>query len=212
MTNKNIDYFSNRNIFWNTFCIKQQDREFLHKHRAILLWFTGLSGSGKSILANVLEKELHNRNISTYILDGDNTRHGLCRDLGFSDRDRHENIRRVGETARLMVDAGIVVLASFISPYHYDRQMIRNMFPINHFVEIFVDTPLHICEKRDSKGLYKKARSGEIENFTGVNSPYEKPKKPHIYLNGQKSIIELVSQILQSSFLESLFKINHYLK
>ncbi|URJ30907.1 adenylyl-sulfate kinase [Blochmannia endosymbiont of Camponotus sp.] len=212
MTNKNINYFSDKNIFWNTFYIKRQDREFLHKHRAILLWFTGLSGSGKSILANVLEKKLYDKNISTYILDGDNTRHGLCRDLGFSDYDRHENIRRVGETARLMVDAGIVVLATFISPYHYDRQIIRNMFPVNHFVEIFVDTPLHVCEERDPKGLYKKARSGEIENFTGISAPYERPKKPHIYLNGQKSIVELMNQILQSSFLESLFKTDHHFK
>lgn len=208
MIHKNINCISNKNIYWNTCCITQQDRELLHKHRAILLWFTGLSGSGKSILANVLETKLHHRNISTYMLDGDNIRHGLCRDLGFSDHDRHENLRRVGETARLMVDAGIVVLATFISPYHRERQMVRNMFPINHFIEIFVDTPFHVCEQRDSKGLYKRARSGEIENFTGISAPYERPKKPDIYLDGQKSIIELINQILRSSCIEYLFKID----
>ncbi|WP_159714656.1 adenylyl-sulfate kinase [Blochmannia endosymbiont of Camponotus nipponensis] len=206
MINKNINCISNKNVFWYNHCIKRKDRELLHKHRAILLWFTGLSGSGKSILASVLEKKLYHRKISTYILDGDNMRHGLCRDLGFSSYDRHENIRRVGEIARLMVDAGVVVLASFISPYHSERKMVRSMLPGNHFIEIFVDTPLHVCERRDPKGLYKKARSGEIENFTGISAPYERPKKPDIYLDGKKSIIELTNQVLRSSFLASLFK------
>ncbi|URJ23080.1 adenylyl-sulfate kinase [Blochmannia endosymbiont of Camponotus sp. C-003] len=208
MTHKNNHHISNKNIFWNTGYITQKDREFLHKHHAMLLWFTGLSGAGKSVLANILEKKLHYRNVSTYMLDGDNVRYGLCRDLRFRDHDRHENIRRSGETARLMVDAGIVVLATFISPYACDRQMVRSMFPTNNFVEIFVDTPFHICEQRDTKGLYKKARSGEIESFTGISSAYERPKKPDIYLDGQKSITELIDQILQSSCIEYLFTID----
>lgn len=186
----------NKNIFWNFYRVTKQDREHLHKHRAMLLWFTGLSGSGKSVLANLLEEELYCRLINTYVLDGDNIRHGLCRDLNFSTYDRHENIRRIGEVAKLMVDAGLVVLATFVSPVQSDRQMIRNMFPVNCFIEIFVDTPLYICEERDTKGLYKKSRADVIKNFTGISACYEKPEDPEIYLDGKKPISELMRDLL----------------
>ncbi|URJ25246.1 adenylyl-sulfate kinase [Candidatus Blochmannia ocreatus (nom. nud.)] len=205
---KNPNILQNKNIFWNTYHITQKDRECLHKHHAILLWFTGLSGSGKSAVAGILEKKLYQEKISTYILDGDNIRCGLCSDLGFSSQDRHENIRRIGEIARLMVDAGIVVLATCISPYQSDRIMIRNMFPQNCFVEIFVDTPINICEARDPKGLYKKARSGEIKNFIGVHIPYEIPKNPDIHLDGTQSVKTLINQLMQSCFLRFFFKNN----
>lgn len=196
MIQKKFDCVNNRNIFWNSYRITRKDRESFNKYRSILLWFTGLSGSGKSILANILEEELHHRLVHTYVLDGDNIRYGLCRDLKFTVYDRRENIRRVGEVAKLMVDAGLVVLATFISPNFDDRQMVRNMFSINDFIEIFVDTPLYICEKRDTKGLYKKARIGVIRNFTGVNASYEIPKQPDIHLDGKKSIPELIDQLL----------------
>lgn len=196
MNKKNINNVITTNINWHCYCVTQKDREKLHKHRSIVLWFTGLSGSGKSTLADILEKKLHCKNISTYILDGDNIRYGLCNDLQFSTSDRHENLRRVGEVARLMVDAGVVVLATLISPYRSDRQMVRNMFAYNCFLEIFIDTPLQICEKRDVKGLYKKAKSGKIENFTGLSSLYEKPENPDIYLDGRKTIPELIDQLL----------------
>lgn len=146
---------TDESVFWNFYRIIRKNRECLHKHRAILLWFTGLSGSGKSIVANVLEEELHRRLVSTYVLDGDNIRHGLCRDLNFSIHDRHESIRRIGEVAKLMIDAGLVVLVTCISPYQSDRQMVRDMFSINDFIEVFVDTPLCVCEARDVKGLYR---------------------------------------------------------
>lgn len=186
----------NENVFWNFYRITRQNRECLHKHRAMLLWFTGLSGSGKSILASNLEEELYRRSVHTYVLDGDNLRHGLCCDLKFSMHDRCENIRRVGEVAKLMVDAGLVVLATFISPYRSDRKMVRDMFSVSDFIEIFVDTPLLICEERDIKGLYKKARDGKIKDFTGVNAFYENPKQPDIYLDGKQSISVLVHQLL----------------
>lgn len=186
----------NKNIFWHSYRVHRKNRENLHKHRSLLLWFTGLSGSGKSILANVLEEELYRRLVSTYILDGDNIRYGLCSDLDFSICHRHENIRRVGEIAKLMVDAGLVVLATFVSPDKFSRNMVRNMFSVHDFIEIFVDTPLYICEERDVKGLYKKARSGLIKNFTGISALYEKPEYPDVYLDGKKPISELIQKLL----------------
>lgn len=188
----------NKSIFWNFSRIIRKNREYLYKHRAVLLWFTGLSGSGKSMLANVLEEELHRRLVHTYVLDGDNMRHGLCRDLNFSIYDRHENIRRIGEVAKLMVDAGLVVLVTCISPYQSGRQMVRDMFSINDFIEVFVDTPLCVCEARDVKGLYKKSRADMIENFTGVSACYEKPINPDIYLDGEKPVSELVCKLLDT--------------
>ena len=148
-----------------------------------MLWFTGLSGSGKSTIANLVEKRLHSEGRHTYLLDGDNVRHGLNRDLGFTDADRVENIRRVAEVAKLMVDAGLIVLVSFISPFRAERQMARELMADGEFVEVFVDTPLAEAERRDVKGLYKKARAGELKNFTGIDSPYEAPEHPEIRLD-----------------------------
>jgi len=146
------------------------------------IWFTGLSGSGKSTIANLLEKRLHSEGRHTYLLDGDNVRHGLNRDLGFTEADRVENIRRVAEVAKLMVDAGLIVLVSFISPFRAERRMARELFAPGEFVEVFVDAPLDVCEQRDPKGLYAKARRGELRNFTGFDSPYEAPEAPEIHL------------------------------
>ena len=161
------------------------------------LWFTGLSGSGKSTLASLLEKQLHARGQHTYVLDGDNVRHGLNKDLGFTDADRVENIRRVAETAKLFVDAGLIVMVSFISPFRSERRMARDLFSDNEFLEVFVDTPLEVCEQRDPKGLYKKARAGEIKNFTGIDSTYEQPERADIRLEaGKRSADELVSELI----------------
>lgn len=184
------------NVVWHAHQVTQQDRERLHQHRGAVLWFTGLSGSGKSTLAGALESALHAKGISTYLLDGDNVRHGLCSDLGFSEQDRRENIRRVGEVSKLMVDAGLIVLSAFISPYREERQLVRERVGDAQFLEIFVDTPLDICESRDPKGLYKKARAGELANFTGISAPYEVPLNPDIHLAGEQLVTNLVNQLL----------------
>ena len=175
--------------------IDKAARRTLNDHTSRVLWFTGLSGSGKSTIANALEKELHAAGIRTYILDGDNVRHGLNSDLGFTDADRVENIRRIGEVAKLMVDAGIVVLAAFISPFRAERDMVRGLFEDDEFIEIFVDTPLDVAETRDPKGLYKKARLGEIPNFTGIGSPYEAPERPEFHI---KTEHETLAQIVKN--------------
>jgi bifunctional enzyme CysN/CysC len=152
-----------------------------------VLWFTGLSGAGKSTIANLVEKQLHALGRHTYLLDGDNVRHGLNRDLGFTDTDRVENIRRVAEVAKLMTDAGLIVMVSFISPFRAERRMARSLFEFGEFFEVHVDTPLALAEARDVKGLYKKARRGELKNFTGIDSPYEAPEKPEIYVDTAKT-------------------------
>lgn len=184
------------NIVWHPHSVTRQDREQQHGHQGVVLWFTGLSGSGKSTLAGALEYALFTRGVSTYLLDGDNVRHGLCRDLGFSDADRRENIRRVGEVAKLMVDAGLVVLTAFISPHRAERKMVQDMLASGQFIEVFVDTPLAICEARDPKGLYKKARAGELKNFTGIDSIYESPEHPDIHLQGEQLVTNLIEQLL----------------
>lgn len=184
------------NVVWHAHPVTIEQREQRHGHRGVVLWFTGLSGSGKSTVAGALEEVLHQSGISTYLLDGDNVRHGLCRDLGFSNADRKENIRRVGEVANLMVEAGLVVLTAFISPHRAERQMVRDRLGEGRFIEIFIDTPLAVCEARDPKGLYKKARSGELRHFTGIDAVYEKPEKPEIHLDGQQLVTNLVVQLL----------------
>lgn len=175
------------NIHKHDLAITRELRERLNGNKAKLLWFTGISGSGKSTIANELEKELFSRGIRTFILDGDNIRHGLNNDLGFSDADRVENIRRVGEVSKLMLDAGIFVISSFISPFSSDRNMVKSLVQETDYIEVFVDTPLNVAESRDPKGLYKKARAGEIPNFTGITSPYEKPTAPNILINTETS-------------------------
>lgn len=184
------------NVVWHDHPVTREEREQQHGHQGVVLWFTGLSGSGKSTVAGALEQALHRAGVSTYLLDGDNVRHGLCRDLGFSDDDRKENIRRVGEVAKLMVDAGLVVLTAFISPHRAERQMVRDLLGTGQFVEVFVDTPLAVCEARDPKGLYKKARAGELRNFTGIDSVYEAPDAPEIHLDGEQLVTNLTAQML----------------
>ena len=187
-----------RNVHRQQLEIDKRSRRTLNGHTSRVFWFTGLSGSGKSTIANALEKELHARGIRTYLLDGDNVRHGLNCDLGFTDADRVENIRRIGEVAKLMVDAGIVVLTAFISPFRAEREMVRCLFENDEFVEIFIDTPLDVAEARDPKGLYKKARQGEIPNFTGIGSPYEAPETPDIHIHTEsESVQHIVTRLLR---------------
>jgi bifunctional enzyme CysN/CysC len=170
------------NIHRQALLVGREDHERLNGHRSAVLWFTGLSGSGKSTIANLVERGLHERGVRTFLLDGDNVRHGLNRDLGFSDAERVENIRRVGEVAKLFVEAGVIVLCSFISPFKAERRMVRELFQPGEFLEIFVDTPIEDCIQRDPKGLYAKALAGRISNFTGVSSPYEAPEAPELTL------------------------------
>ncbi|WP_253272507.1 adenylyl-sulfate kinase [Pectobacterium brasiliense] len=184
------------NVVWHAHDVTRESREKLHGHQGVVIWFTGLSGSGKSTLAGALEQALHQRGVSTYLLDGDNVRHGLCRDLGFTDDDRRENIRRVGEVAKLMVDAGLVVLTAFISPHRAERKMVQDLLSEGQFIEVFVDTPLATCEARDPKGLYKKARAGELRNFTGIDSAYEAPEAPDSHLDGEQLVTNLTDQLL----------------
>ncbi|WP_340618593.1 adenylyl-sulfate kinase [Xenorhabdus entomophaga] len=185
-----------QNIVWHSHTLDRKQRETVNGHPALVIWFTGLSGSGKSTLAGALEQALFSQGIKTYLLDGDNLRHGLCSDLGFSDTDRQENIRRVGEVSKLMVDAGLVVLTAFISPNRTERQKIRELMEAGQFIEVHVDTPLEICEARDPKGLYKKARAGELPNFTGISAAYEAPEHPDIYLNGSQTVETSVEKLL----------------
>ena len=189
-----IDFALRRatNVHKQKLDVDKEARRHLNGHTSKVLWFTGLSGSGKSTIANALETTLHKQGIRTYILDGDNIRHRLNKDLGFTDADRIENIRRIAEVARLMLDAGVVVITAFISPFQAERDAARELFDEGDFVEIFVDTPLEVAESRDPKGLYKKARSGEIPNFTGINSPYEVPTDPEFHLHTQDSTVELL--------------------
>jgi len=178
------------NIVWHSTYIDKDKRAKIKKQKPCILWFTGLSGSGKSTIANALEVKLYELNYHTYLLDGDNIRHGLNCDLGFDNKSRVENIRRIGEVSKLFVDSGMIVLTAFISPFKSDREQVRKLVDRDNFIEIFVDASIDICEKRDPKGLYKKAREGEIKNFTGIDSPYETPLNPEIYLMNSEVAID----------------------
>ncbi|MEQ1638843.1 MAG: adenylyl-sulfate kinase [Methylococcales bacterium] len=184
-------------VVWQHATVTRQRREQQNGHSSVILWFTGLSGSGKSTLAHAVEEHLHQQGLKTLVLDGDNIRHGLCADLGFSDIDRKENIRRIGEVAKLMLEAGLITLAAFISPFAIDRASVRNLVPLGDFIEIYCYCPLNICETRDVKGLYKKARNGEIIEFTGISSPYEAPEQAELTIDtGRLSVEESVSIVL----------------
>jgi adenylylsulfate kinase len=178
------------NTLWHHATITRADREALHKHKSVIIWFTGLSGSGKSTLAHAVEEYLHKVGISTIVLDGDNVRHGLCSDLEFSDSDRIENIRRISELAKLMIEAGVITLTAFISPFKLDRDDARKRVPYGDFLEIYCQCPIETCEQRDVKGLYKKARAGEIPFFTGIGSPYETPGIPELVVNTHELTLE----------------------
>ena len=166
--------------------VSRQDREKLHKHKGVVIWFTGLSASGKSTIAHKTERMLSDRKCSTYVFDGDNVRHGLCGDLGFSKEERAENIRRIGEMVNLFIDAGIIAITAFISPFQTERNKIRDLVGSENFVEVFVDCPIEVCIERDPKGIYKKALAGDIKDFTGISSPYEKPENPSVIINSEK--------------------------
>ena len=190
------------NIVWHNHKVTRAERAENKHQRPCLLWFTGLSGSGKSTIANALDVALHQRGYHTFLLDGDNVRHGLNKDLGISDEDRIENIRRIGEVSKLFTDAGLIVLSAFISPFTSDRRMVRNLFPAGEFVEVFMDTPLATCEERDPKGLYEKARAWKIKHFTGIDSPYEAPERPEVRLDTSSMSVDdcvdhLIDYLLQ---------------
>ena len=186
-----------KNTVWHEYNVNQHKRAILKQQNPCILWFTGLSGSGKSSVANAVENLLFGLNKHTYLLDGDNVRQGLNKGLGFSEKDRIENIRRVGEVANLFCDAGLVVVTAFISPFEKDREMVRDIAMARQFVEVFIDVPLSVCEQRDPKGLYKRAREGEIKDFTGIDSPYEVPKNPELHVvNDGISIEEAATQVV----------------
>jgi len=195
------------NVVWHQSQVTTAMRETLNGHRGAVLWFTGLSGAGKSTLANAVEDRLHQMKARTFVIDGDNVRHGLCADLSFSDEDRVENIRRVGEVAGLFVQGGILTLTAFISPFRADREKVRSIVGEN-FIEVFCDTVLEVCESRDVKGLYKKARAGEITDFTGISSPYEAPESPEIRVDtGSDDLSACVDQVV--AYLLDKGVINH---
>ena len=184
------------NVVWHSHPVDRKTRAEQKSQEPLVIWFTGLSASGKSTIAGALEQILAQQGYHTYLLDGDNVRHGLCKDLGFSDADRKENIRRIGEVCRLFQDSGMMVLTAFISPYQADRDQVRALHPEGRFVEVFVDTPLEVCEQRDVKGLYQKARAGEIAEFSGVSAPYEAPTNPELRIDTSKPLAECVAEIL----------------
>ena len=189
------------NTIYHNATVTRKRRNQLNGHKSVVIWFTGLSGSGKSTLAHSVEEELHNLGCRTFVLDGDNVRHGLSSNLTFSDSDRKENIRRIGEVAKLMVEAGVIAITAFISPFEKDRNLVREIFPQGDFIEIYCNASLEICESRDVKGLYKRARTGEIKNYTGIDSPYEAPSNPELIINTEHELLE-----------ESIIKVIDFLK
>ena len=185
------------NIVWHHATVTRNRRNQQNNHKPVVLWFTGLSGSGKSTLAHAVEEELHQMGCRTFVLDGDNVRHGLSGDLSFSDKDRKENLRRIGEVSKLFIEAGTIVLTAFISPFRDERRKVRSMMPHGDFIEIYVDCPIEVCESRDVKGLYQKARDGEINQFTGISSPYEPPEAQELTINtSQETLRESVTKVL----------------
>jgi len=185
-----------KNVVWQALDVNKAARASIKGQKPCVLWYTGLSGAGKSTVANLVDKRLHAAKRHTYLLDGDNVRHGLNRDLGFTDQDRVENIRRIAEVAKLMVDAGLIVSTAFISPFRAERQMARTLVADGEFVEIFIDTPLGVAEQRDPKGLYKKARRGDLKNFTGIDSPYEKPETPELTIDTTDATPEQAAELV----------------
>jgi len=198
----NSEAAKKNNVTWFNGYVNREDREKAHGHKGAVIWFTGLSASGKSTIAHIVEKQLHERGCSTYVLDGDNVRHGLCADLTFCQEDRAENIRRIGEMVRLFVDAGIIVLTAFISPYRQDRQQVRSLLSDGQFLEIHVDCPPEVCATRDQKGIYQKAQAGIIKEFTGISAPYEPPENPELVIQSHeedakaaaKKVVELIEK------------------
>jgi adenylylsulfate kinase len=198
----NSEAAKKNNVTWFNGYVSREDREKAHDHKGAVIWFTGLSASGKSTIAHIVEKQLHERGCSTYVLDGDNVRHGLCADLTFCQEDRAENIRRIGEMVRLFVDAGIIVLTAFISPYRQDRQQVRSLLSDGQFLEIHVDCPPEICATRDQKGIYQKAQAGIIKEFTGISAPYEPPENPELVIQSHeedakaaaRKVVELIEK------------------
>lgn len=189
---------SNQNVIWHQVSVTREMREQQAGHRGAVVWFTGLSGSGKSTIAHAVEKKLHEMGCRSFVFDGDNVRHGLCSDLSFSEADRHENLRRIGEMTRLFLEAGIVALTAFISPFREDRHHVRSLVPSGEFFEIYCNSPLATCEKRDIKGLYARARAGEISNYTGISSPYEEPEQADLVLDTENDTLEnCVNKVMQ---------------
>lgn len=197
MSDNSPETTTSTNVVWHHATVNRERRQFQNGHKSVVMWFTGLSGAGKSSLAHAVEERLHQHGCRTFVLDGDNVRHGLCGDLSFSIDDRKENIRRIAEVAKLMLEAGVITLTAFISPFREDRARARQIFPHGEFLEIYCDCPIEICEQRDVKGLYKKARTGEVKEFTGISSPYEEPEKPELKVNtGTISLDESVDQVM----------------
>lgn len=201
--------FKSPDAVWHNATITRQHREKLNGHKSVVVWFTGLSGSGKSTLAHAVEEKLFNMECHSIVLDGDNVRHGLCGDLTFSENDRKENIRRIGEMSKLYLETGIITMAAFISPFREDRRFVRNLVAHGDFLEVYCNAALDICEKRDVKGLYKKAREGLISNYTGISSPYEEPINPELIVNtGEKLLDDCVIQVINILKSRGVFELN----
>jgi adenylylsulfate kinase len=193
-----MNEINSTNIVWHEASVTRDRREVLNDHRAVVVWFTGLSGAGKSTIAHAVEEALHQQGRRTFVLDGDNVRHGLCGDLGFSPQDRQENLRRIAEMARLFIEAGVIVLSAFISPIRADRERVRQIIGAENFFEVFVSCPLAICEQRDVKGMYLRARAGEIQEFTGISAPYEVPEQADLIIETHLTALDLcVRQVLE---------------
>lgn len=190
------------NTVWHHATVTRQRRNQQNNHKSVVLWFTGLSGSGKSTLAHCVEEELYQLGCRTIVLDGDNVRHGLCGDLGFSDVDRKENLRRIGEMSKLFIEAGVITLTAFISPFSDDRGRVKSLMNQGEFIEIFVDCSINVCEKRDTKGLYKKARKGEVANFTGISSPYEPPEDPDLVVDTESQTLDESAKLVMNLLID----------